>query len=149
MSPLISTISSHVPYTGTDAVIIGNDSALPISHIGFLTFSSHFKLITLSDALYVPNIHKNLILVSQLCKTNNVSIKFFDLCFLMKDQLMGIVLMCGLNKEGVYEWPLISILNKSPMVFASNLTSATTWHQRLGHRSSRILDYLLNKNTLL
>ena len=86
--------------------------------------------------------------VSELCKTNKVSIEFFDSCFHVKDQLTGIILMSVLNKERVYEWPSLSSLIKSPLVFASRSTSTSAWHQRLGYPSFRILQYILNKNSL-
>ena len=65
-------------YNGGDRVHEGDGTALTISHVGHLSFYSkntniHF---TLQNLLYVPDITKNLISVSQFAKENGVFFEF-------------------------------------------------------------------------
>ncbi|RDX67103.1 hypothetical protein CR513_54062, partial [Mucuna pruriens] len=66
-------------------LFVNDDAGLFISHIGkslIHTTSSHLSLIYI---LCVPKINQNLILVSKLCNTNQVSIEYFPTHFLVKD----------------------------------------------------------------
>lgn len=60
----------NAPYNSSNDIVISDGSGLHISHTGYTflpTLSHYFKL---HDILCVPNMKRNLIFISQLCKTN-------------------------------------------------------------------------------
>lgn len=60
---------------------VANGNILPITHIGSTILSKSSPPMLLSNTLCVPAVTQNLVSVSQLCQTNNVSIEFFSLAF--------------------------------------------------------------------
>jgi hypothetical protein len=88
-------------YGGTDEVVIGDGSGLPVSHIGSLSLNSSNRVFHLYDTLCVPTIHKNLIFVHHFTKHNNVYIKFHPTYFLVKDRITGAILLKGPCEDGV------------------------------------------------
>lgn len=91
---------------------------------------------------YVPQMKKNLLSVSQLCSSNNVFVEFYPSYFVVKDCHTGAWLMEGRNKDGVYEWTTHASY-PSPVSFSSIRVSSQTWHNRLGHPLSKILNHVL------
>ena len=80
----LNSLSLHQPYEGPDDIIHGDGSGLQISHTGNSVLSTPSKSFSLSHVLYVPNMQKNLISVSQFCKSNNASIEIFPLFLLSR-----------------------------------------------------------------
>ena len=92
----LSNLALHQPYTGGEEVLIGDGSGLAIAQTGSTSLpSSSSKPLTLSNVLYVPTIHKNLISVYRLCNHNKVSVEFFPSYFQVKDLSSGIPLLHG------------------------------------------------------
>ncbi|KAF5468676.1 hypothetical protein F2P56_012814, partial [Juglans regia] len=79
----LSNLSIHSEYDGTDVVVIGDGSGLSVTHIGSIALQSAGRIFQLRDTLCVPAIHKNLISVHHLTKTNNVHIEFHPDYFLV------------------------------------------------------------------
>ncbi|KAF5442060.1 hypothetical protein F2P56_037245 [Juglans regia] len=101
----LAKLSIHSEYDGTDEVVIGDGSGLPVSHIGSLVFHTPTRTFHLNDTLCVPNIKKNLISVHNFTTHNNVFVEFHPLFFLVKDQTTGTVLLKGACENGVYTLP--------------------------------------------
>lgn len=83
---ILSTLSN---YTGSDDIIIGDGTGLPITHTGSITISSPSKCFLLQDVLCVPEMKKNLNSVSQFCLNNNASIEFSLTTFLVMISARG------------------------------------------------------------
>ena len=77
----ISNLSLHQPYEGPDDIVIGDGTGLNITHVGKSTLSTLSHSFSLLNVLCVPSMKKNLISVSQFCKTNNAFIKLYPSSF--------------------------------------------------------------------
>ena len=121
-------------YKGNEQVIVGNGKKLPIVHTGSKFFSSTFRNFHLKKVYHVSHLTTNLISVSKFWTNNNVFFEFHPKFFLVKDQVSRQVLFQGKLKNGLYEFPHLTV--DAPTVFytptMSNITSSI-WHSRLGH----------------
>jgi hypothetical protein len=108
----ISNLSIHSEYDGTDEVILGDGSGLPVSHIDSLVLHSPHRTFTLRDTLRVPNLCKNLIFVHHLTKQNNVFVEFHPFYFLVKDEITGTILLKGACNNGIYTFPTLMTASK-------------------------------------
>lgn len=88
---------------------------------------------------------KNLLSVSQFSSQNNASIEFFPHHFLVKDLSTGASLVQGRNRGYIYEWPRTT---HSPVAYSSTKTTFDTWHQRLGHPASTVLQKTISTYSL-
>lgn len=95
-------LQSFSDYGGPDEIQLGDGKTLNISHTGHTYIPTTIWPLLLPDVLCVPKLERNLISISQLCKTNNVFVEFFYSHFLMKDQFTGVPLMQGRNDHDVY-----------------------------------------------
>ncbi|RVX19312.1 Retrovirus-related Pol polyprotein from transposon RE1 [Vitis vinifera] len=138
----VSNLQFHSEYDGTDEVIIGDGSGLPITHSGSLTLSFPNKKFQVEDTLCVPTINKNLISVHHFTKQNNVILEFHPTYFLVKDRRMGEILLQGPCENGVY--PLPSSPAATPIAFVHERTSVASWHQLLGHPSFKVVTRLIS-----
>lgn len=97
------------------------DTSLPITHTSSTTLTSYTTIFTLNNVLYVPNMTKNLISISQFCYTNNTFIEFLLSSFLVKDLCMGAILLKGQTKDEVYEWLFNSITRSFLLIVFSSV----------------------------
>lgn len=90
-----------------DSVVIGDGKSQSIANVGslLLMFSG---FLTFSNALHVPNMSRNLLLVSCLCAENDVDVVFSPCDFQVKDRCSGDVWLHGPHVNGLYYWPSIS-----------------------------------------
>lgn len=135
----LSNLSLHAPYNGSDDIMIGDGSGLSITHTGSASLKTPQTTFKLNNVLCVPRMKKNLISISQFCKSNNVSIEFLLSNFLVKELRTGATLLTGHTKDGVYEWPVTSPL----LAFSSTKASSSEWH-KLGLSSSLSSDFSCN-----
>lgn len=123
---LDSGASSHVtnsmqhlnhnhPYRGNDAVLIGDGSFLPITHVGSADLASTSGTLPLRDVLVCPDITKSLLSVSKLTKDYPCSFDFDSDGVCIKDKGSRKVLNRGNTSEGLYR-----LQSSSPQVFNSN-----------------------------
>lgn len=98
---------------GSDQVMLGNGQDLSITSIGSTYFQFiHSPLVTLNleNFLLVPKITKNLILVSQFARDNNV---FFDIhpgiCLVKSQGSSEILLQGALGKDGLYSFRSLQV----------------------------------------
>ncbi|KAH0674565.1 hypothetical protein KY284_025652 [Solanum tuberosum] len=112
----IQNLSLHSDYDGTEDIMLGDGNEHKITHTGSDSLPSSSRPLTLSNALCVPKMKKNL-----------------DLC-------TGAPLLAGKPKNGVYPWPSPLSSLTCPQALATTTTASTSnWHRRLGHPSSPTL----------
>ena len=128
--------------------MIGDGTGLRITHTCSTTLNTTSNSFHLQNILCVPQIRKNLISIYQLCVSNNISIEFLPLCFLVKDLLTRVIRAKGETNGGIYEWSGLSPKLSSPVAFSSFRISPINWHSRLGHPSYPTLQFILSKNKL-
>ncbi|KAF5454397.1 hypothetical protein F2P56_024066, partial [Juglans regia] len=105
----MSKLSVHFEYNGTNEVIIRDGSGLAISHVGTVNFWLPTRTIALTNTLCVPAIHKNLILIHEFTKTNNLVIEFHPFHFFFVNDLTSrATLMQGKCDNGIYTIPASS-----------------------------------------
>lgn len=129
----LENLSVHAPYGGSDELIIGDGSGLPINNTGSFYFSLNSTTLNFHNVLHVPSASRKIISLSQLCRDNHLSILFLLDLFYVKDTRTGTIIFQGQSKFGVYEWNLQS-KSSAPTVHAA-LLSPLDWHHRLGHPS--------------
>ncbi|PKA62506.1 Retrovirus-related Pol polyprotein from transposon TNT 1-94 [Apostasia shenzhenica] len=83
----LNNLSLHTPYDGPDDIVIGDGTGLHITHTGSTSLQTPSHSFKLHDVLCVPNMKRNLISISQFCKTNNTSIEFLPTSFHVKDSV--------------------------------------------------------------
>lgn len=89
-------------YRGNDAVLIGDGSFLPITHIGSADLASTSGTLPLKDVLVCPDITKSLLYVSKLTKHYPCSFDFDSDGVCIKDKGSKKVLNRGNTSEGLY-----------------------------------------------
>ncbi|RVW33268.1 Retrovirus-related Pol polyprotein from transposon RE2 [Vitis vinifera] len=123
----LSNLSIHAPYNGSDDIMIGDGTGLPITHTGSLSIHTSNAQFSLTNVLCVPSMKKNLISISKLCISNNVSIEFLPSSFLIKDLRIGATLLKGKTKDGVYEWSVSSPLLAFPVSKPAHQNGISDW----------------------
>ncbi|XP_020193718.1 uncharacterized protein [Aegilops tauschii subsp. strangulata] len=78
-------LASFTPITTDRRIIVGDDSTLPITHVGHTSFPSNSMPLSLSNILVSPHLIKNLISVVCFTRENPVTVEFDELGFCVKD----------------------------------------------------------------
>ncbi|GJW48477.1 ribonuclease H-like domain-containing protein [Tanacetum coccineum] len=110
------------------SVHVGDGESMPVTNTGHIIIPSHHRPLHLHNVLVTPNIIKNLIFVRQFTRDNNCTIEFDAFGFSVKDYLTRHILLRCDSSSDLYP---VTKPSTSPIAFLS--TSASTWHQRLGH----------------
>ena len=79
---------------------------------------------------------------------NQVSVEFFPCSFQVKDLSTGVPLIQGKTKNELYEWPVTMSQAVALITSSTPTTSITSWHSRLGHPSSSILNTIVSQFSL-
>ncbi|GJZ30557.1 hypothetical protein Tco_0575604 [Tanacetum coccineum] len=114
------------------SVHVGDGKSIPVTNTGYSIIHSHHRPLHHHNVLVTPNIIKNSISVRQFTRDNNCTIEFDAFDFSMKDYLTRHILLRCDSSGDLYQ---VTKSSTSPIAFLS--TSASTWHQRLGHPSSQ------------
>ncbi|GJU13461.1 hypothetical protein Tco_1135857 [Tanacetum coccineum] len=110
------------------SVHISDGKSIPVTNTGHNIIPSYHHPLHLHNVLVTPNIIKNLISVRQFTRDNNCTIEFDAFGFSVKDYLTRhILLRCDSSVD------LYPVTKPSTPPISFLLTSASTWHQRLGH----------------
>ena len=80
----LNNLNLHAPYDGSYDVVIGDGTGLHITHSGFTSLSTPSCSFTLHKVLCVPNRKRNLMPISQFCKSNKTSVEFLPSSFRVK-----------------------------------------------------------------
>ena len=144
-------VQQPLPFNGTLGVYVGNGDSLHISHVGNSSIHLGTKSLSLNDILVVPQLKENLVSIAKLTKDNNCVFACFSWGYVIKDLATGVILLKGPVKDNLYPIPahaLSTSLRKfscNNATFVAHTTKAapcSTWHRRLGHPGSKILQQL-------
>jgi hypothetical protein len=143
----LNKLSIHEKYDGRDHVHTASGTGMEISHIGHSVLHTPDSSLHLNNILHVPNAPKNLLSVHKLTLHNDIFIEFHALFFLIKDEATGTTLFKGPCRDGLY--PLVTAYTgSSKQAFLTIKPSSSTWHRRLGHPSSFVVQKILRKHKL-
>lgn len=106
----LANLSFSKEVSEPDHLFVADGKPLSIMNNGNTHIFTPSKTLALHDVLHVPNITQNLVSVSQLCQTNDVSIEFFPWHFEIKDLRTGRMLLRGRNEDNLYKLPPSRIL---------------------------------------
>lgn len=104
----LENMSLHTPYSGSDDMLIGDGTKLPITHTGSTIPNLSHKSFHLENVLGVSSMKRNLISIYQFFNSNSTSIEFILDGILVKDLSRRTTLLNGQTKGGVYEWPNVN-----------------------------------------
>lgn len=110
---------------------------IPATALGDVRLSSHHFL---KDTSYVPRFAFNLISVSALTADSRLMIQFYHDQFIIQEISSKRMIGKGDRVGDLYLFYPIS--HTSHITAAVNKVSASTWHNRLGHPSSKSLEVL-------
>jgi histone deacetylase 1/2 len=145
----LNKLSIADKYKGHDRVHTADGKGMQISHIGHSTLYTPHDSLHLKNILHVPNASMNLLSVHKLTLDNNVFIEYHPFFFLIKDLATRRVLLKGPCRGGLYPLvPLTTGSGSSKRVLATIKPSSSTWHRRLGHPSSFVVQQILRKNNI-
>ena len=119
----LNNMAAHMPYVGSDGIVVGNGANLPITHTGSLSLQTPSKNFNLNDVRYAPSMQKNLISVNRFCKTNNASVEFFPNMFQVKDLPTGTPVLTAPVNGNLYEWPTND--SHTPLAFSAVSSSSS------------------------
>ena len=132
-------------YHGGEEVHAANGTGMDIVHVGHSIVSTLEKSFHLNNVLHVPKASKNLCFVNRFVRDNDVFIEFHPRHFFIKDQVTKTTLHSGRCEGGLYS--LRSTKNKQALGVMK--PSASLWHQRLGHPSTRVVQDVISRHKLL
>ncbi|GJV59321.1 zinc finger, CCHC-type containing protein [Tanacetum coccineum] len=139
-----TSVSSHLNFNASNlstifdkrlfsSVHVGDGKSILVTNTGHSIIPSHHRPLHLHNVLVTSNIIKNLISVRQFTRDNNCTIEFDAFGFSVKDYLTRhILLRCDSSGD------LYPVTKPSTLLIAFLSTSASTWHQCLGHPGDQI-----------
>jgi hypothetical protein len=110
---------------------------MAIAHVGHSVLHTPHSSLHLRNILHVPSASKNLLSVHKIALDNNAFLEFHPSFFLIKDQATKEILFRGPCHGGLY--PLVPTLGSNKHALITVKPSSSTWHRRLGHPSSFIV----------
>jgi histone deacetylase 1/2 len=143
----LNKLTTYDPYPGQDHVRTADDTGMHISHIGQSVLSTPHNSFSLKDILHVPNTTKSLLSVYRFTLDNHAFTEFHPFYFLIKDRATRRTLFRGSCYGCLY--PLMPITSAaSKHAFITIKRSSSTWHRRLGHPSSIVVQQVLRRNKI-
>lgn len=99
----------------------------------------------LNNILCAPHITRNLLLVSQFCKSIDTSSEFFTSYLVVKDLRMGAMFISGWSNGNLYKCPSSDQASFFPHIQTHHVPTRNTtlhpaisfWHQGLGHPNKK------------
>lgn len=141
-----ANLQQSQPYHGSDSVMIGDGTFLPITHTGSTSIASSSGTLPLKDVLVCPDIAKSLLSVSKLTKDYPCIFEFDCDAVRVLDKETKKVLVLGNTTNGLYSLED----NKYHVYYSSrqHSTSDEVWHRRLGHLNPQILQLLSSSKAI-
>lgn len=131
-------------------VLLPNLTKIKVTHIGDIKVNKH---LTLYDVLYIPYFHVNLLSISKVNNTNDISFLFTKNFCVIQTQFSSLMIGKTWHRHGLYHIKICKALSaevssSSPVssVFQIAGINHNPWHFRLGHLSNEKLK-LIEKNS--
>jgi hypothetical protein len=135
-------------YKDNHLVWAANGASMDINHIGKSIIPTTSHPLDLNHVLHVPRVHKHLVSIHHFNLDNHTFIELHSYFFLIKDQIMKRVLLCGPSRGGLY--PLLQLSSPThKLITSAILPSSQWWHYHLGHPSRDIVLRVLKNNNML
>jgi histone deacetylase 1/2 len=120
---------------------------MEIANIGHSVLHTPHNPHHLCNILHVPSSSMNLISAHKLTLDNNAFVEIHPFFFLIKDKATQQIIFRGPYCDGLY--PLVPVFTESSKhALVTVKPSSSTWHRRLGHPSSFIVQQVIRKNNL-
>jgi GAG-pre-integrase domain len=145
VTPDLSCFTSYQPYTGSDQLRVGDGKGLQISNIGTTCLVTRCQPLVLNNVLHVPSISKPLLSISQLVADNAIIVEFNSCSCFIKDRATQQILLQGLLRNGLYT---VSSQIQQLIAFNCDVVSLETWHHRLAHASTSVLQHILSSKQI-
>ncbi|GJV69985.1 ribonuclease H-like domain-containing protein, partial [Tanacetum coccineum] len=117
------------------SIHVGDGKSIPVTNTDHSIIPSYHRPLHLHNVLVAPNIIKNPISVRQFTRNNNCTIEYDAFGFSVNDYLTRhILIRCDSSSD------LYPVTKPSTSLIAFLSTSASTWHQRLGHPGDQVLE---------
>jgi histone deacetylase 1/2 len=123
-------------------------NGMKINHIGRSILHTPNSSLHLKNILRVPSASKNQLSVHKLTLDNHVFIEYHLFFFLIKDLDKQRILFKGPYQGGLYPLVPFSIGSPPKQVFSTITLTSSTWHKRLGHPSSFVVQQIIRKHKL-
>lgn len=133
-------LSNLQPYKGSDKIVVGNGSELNITLVG----SAEVSGLKMQEVLVVPELKSNLLSVSKLAKDNFCTIEFSESFFVVKYKATRKILAIGSKRGGPYALDN----NNLKSLTATQRSTSSIWHARLGHLNLKLLHFLSNNKRI-
>ena len=118
-----------------------NGETVLASLVGSICFSDK---ITLTRALYVPNLHCNLLLVSQLIDDLYCIVQFNAYMWAIHDKTKDLI-GTGARRDGLYYFSKSDLVHHVSAIAAKS--DLELWHRRMGHPSEKVVKLLPTVNS--
>ncbi|KAL0387931.1 UNVERIFIED_CONTAM: Retrovirus-related Pol polyprotein from transposon RE1 [Sesamum radiatum] len=140
----ITIFTSYAKPSHKHSVHLRDGIQKPVLYVGTVKLSDNFVL---DNVLHIPGFSVNLLSVSQLAKSNSVSLTFTQTGCILQDQASRKTLALGTLYEKLYVLNRASfnvVHPSSPPVMSCSVSHCTdvVWHRRLGHASMRVIKQL-------
>jgi histone deacetylase 1/2 len=143
----LNKLHTRDTYQGRDQVNNASGTGMKIAHVGHSILHTPHSSLHLRNILRVPSATKKLLSTHKIALDNNAFVEFHPFFFLIKDQATRQILFRGPCHDGLY--PLVpTTVDPSKHAFITIKPSSSTWHRRLGHPSSFIVQQVLRRNKL-
>lgn len=142
-------VTNNCCYNGVNKVngVVGG-TGLDITHIGNYCIHTPHHKFALPNTLLCPNASTNVISIHQFTNDNNCSLTLYPNSYYVQDLQTGKTIFQGRSMNGFYPFSSSSLNNIGVHAFVGTRVINTIWHSRLGHPSSHVLKFLVNKNKL-
>ncbi|KAL0391010.1 UNVERIFIED_CONTAM: Retrovirus-related Pol polyprotein from transposon RE2 [Sesamum calycinum] len=140
----ITMFASYAKPSHKHSVHLPDGTQKPVLYVGTVKLSDNFVL---DNVLHIPGFSVNLLSVSQLAKSNSVSLHFTQTGCILQDQASRKTLALGTLYKKLYVLNCASfnaVHPSSPPVMSCCVSHCTdvVWHRRLGHASMRVIKQL-------
>ena len=120
-------------------------------NIGSIIFNSGQSTFHLNKILHFPQAATNLISINQFCLDNNCYFILTATDFIVKENLIGRILLHGVVENDLYPLAGCKTSHKNLTCLSTIIgvrANVDIWHSRRGHPSKVILDNLFHLNKL-
>nr|GMC63090.1 Retrovirus-related Pol polyprotein from transposon TNT 1-94 [Ipomoea batatas] len=145
VTPDLSRLYSHTPYSSTETVTSAGGHPLPIAHVGSGKIPTASGIFHLGNLLHVLSLKSHLLYVYRFTKDNNCTLVFNPSEFQILDNKTHLVRYRGPCEHGLYMLP--SSYQVTPELspsLRSTVVTSQDWHRRLGHPSLQLTNSLLS-----